>query len=248
MSPQPYKRPPITEAVIALTLTTPAASTEIDKLRSAFRDLYPYEQLVRNVNVELALPAVAQASPTAAIHDEIGYRLSSLDITQLLILWPMTFVISQLAPYPGWDEFFGRFVRDWTIWKKVMNFRPIARIGVRYINRIDIPVSGPVVEQNEYISVYPHLPEALGPTSSYALQAQLPIADMENCKLLLNSAWVPSPLLNHVSFVIDIDIVSEIDPPQRNDAIYDLLKKIRVKKNTIFEMCVTDSARELFAK
>jgi uncharacterized protein (TIGR04255 family) len=248
MSPQPYRRPPITEAIIAINFAAPTAPNEIDKLRSDYSALYPFEQIVRNVNVAVDLPAAPQSSPTAQIRDEVGYRRSSLDVAEILVLWPGALVISQLAPYPGWDEFFGRFVRDWTVWKKGMSYRRIARIGVRYINRIDIPVSGTIVEQEQFIDVYPHLPEALGPTAAYALQAQLPIPDMVNCKLILNSAWVPSPLLNHASFVIDIDIAREIDPPQRDDAIYELLNQIRLTKNSVFETCVTDHARELFRR
>jgi uncharacterized protein (TIGR04255 family) len=80
---------------------------------------------------------------------------------------------------------------------------------------------------------------------AYAVQAVLPLADI-GCKLTLNSAAVPSPILDHSSFLFDQDIAREIDPPQSDEAIYDLLNEIRVQKNKFFEACITDRARALF--
>jgi uncharacterized protein (TIGR04255 family) len=59
---------------------------------------------------------------------------------------------------------------------------------------------------------------------------------------------VPSPILNHASFVIDQDIVKEINPPQSDESIYELLNEIRERKNKVFEDCIRDPARELFQK
>jgi uncharacterized protein (TIGR04255 family) len=64
--------------------------------------------------------------------------------------------------------------------------------------------------------------------------------------LTLNSSSAPSPLLGHAAFIVDEDIAKEGDPPQNDDAIYALLNQIRVKKNEIFEACITPRARELF--
>jgi uncharacterized protein (TIGR04255 family) len=53
-------------------------------------------------------------------------------------------------------------------------------------------------------------------------------------------------LLEHGSFLLDLDIAREGDPPQNDEGIYDLLHQIRVKKNEVFEACVTNSARDSF--
>jgi uncharacterized protein (TIGR04255 family) len=57
---------------------------------------------------------------------------------------------------------------------------------------------------------------------------------------------VPAPLLGHSSFVLDQDLHTEINLPQSDDALYILLNQIHVKKNAVFEACITDRARELF--
>jgi uncharacterized protein (TIGR04255 family) len=242
---QLYKRPPITEAVIEMRFADSIDSAMLDKVTSAFKPLYPREEILKQRQLQMNLDVTASSPQTQSI-EQIGYKRSSLDQGHILLLLPIppSFIMSQLAPYPGWDQFFARFCRDWDVWKKSMGYRKIIRVGVRYINRIDIPSFDPVVYEEHFFNVYPHIPEELGPMINYAVQVQLPIKDM-GCSLTLNSSVVPSPLLDHRSFAIDLDVGKD-DPPQNDDGIYDLLNQIRVAKNRVFEACITDRARELF--
>ena len=244
-SPEPvtitYSQPPIIEAVIGITFSSPVTKAELDTFEKQFKTHYPNEQMVSNYNIALML-----SNPVSTNLDkQDGCRRSTEDMTQLVVLWPSSFTVSQLAPYQGWAHFYERFARDWALLKKIIGFQKISRIGVRYINRIDIPAEGAVVEYEKYINIYPNMPDILQPTSSYALQAAVQLVDI-NCLLKINSAVVPSPLLNHTSFIIDQDIAKEVDQPQNDNDIYELLGKIRTAKNAIFEACISDRARELF--
>ena len=240
-----YKHPPITEAVIGISFSSPVNHADINSVNKKFHKYYPHHQTVSNFNVAVGLTNDQINKPTADVNKEDGHRLSTADMTQLLLLWPSSFTLSQLAPYLGWDHFFERFVRDWGLWKKTIGFQIISRIGVRYINRIDIPITAPVIEYEGFLNVYPKLPDSLNPIHAYAVQAVLELKDID-CLLRINSAAVPSPILGHSSFVIDLDISKEINPPQSDNDIYDLLNKIRVQKNAVFEACVSSRARELF--
>ena len=190
MPEQPYKRPPITEAVIGIRFADPLDSVTLDKVAAALKPLYPREDTLRSVQIPFTLNPTAPSPHTIG---QIGYRLSSLDQAHILILMPTppSLTMSQLAPYPGWDQFFGRFCRDWGVWKKSVGYRKINRVGVRYINRIDIPTADPVVYEEQFLNVYPHVPEVLGPVLQYAVQTQLPITYI-GCILNMNSSVVPS--------------------------------------------------------
>jgi uncharacterized protein (TIGR04255 family) len=242
---QPYKEPPITEAVIEIRFATPIEAAHLTEISTDFRSLYPYEQQVTDVRVHLFLPSPQQGATTAGTVERPGHRLTSLDQTEILLLWPDMLVFSQLAPYPGWDTFFERFRRDWTLSKKLTGYRKISRIGVRYINRIDIPAPGPVVQHEQYLNIYPHMPDVFPSLQGYAVQSQVPLPDIGSM-LTVNSASVPSPILGHAAFLVDLDIAKENDPPQNDEAIYEFLHRVRIKKNEIFEACITPHARELF--
>lgn len=245
MFPMLYKHPPITEAVIGVSFSSPIKQTDISSVNKKFHTHYPHHQPVSNFDVAVELSNDQVNKPTTNINKQDGHRRSTADMTQLIVLWPSSFSLSQLAPYPGWDNFFDRFVRDWSVWKRTVGFQTISRIGVRYINRIDIPVTGSITKYEEFLNVYPKLPDSLDPIFAYAVQVASELKDID-CLLKINSAVVPSPILDHASFVIDLDISKESNPPQSDNDIYDLLNKIRVQKNAVFETCISSRARELF--
>jgi uncharacterized protein (TIGR04255 family) len=57
----------------------------------------------------------------------------------------------------------------------------------------------------------------------------------------------PAPLINHVSMVLDIDVFRTEQIPGRDNDLWTCIDAVRPLKNTIFEACITDEARRLFA-
>ena len=246
MSAQPYRKPPITEAVIEIRFAEVFEPSELEKAARQMKSGYSHDEQVRNIGFSVGVPPDGPVQTSVA--EQSGRRMSSDDLTQIAVLWPSIFSVSQLAPYPGWDRFFERFTRDWGRWKRAMNYRKITRVGVRFINRLDIAVASAdmaTVDEADYLNVYPKLPASLRPAASYAVQAQIPLPDI-GCGLMMNSGVVPSPLIRSKSYLLDLDVSKEADPPQTDDLIYELLNLIRDKKNQIFEECVTDRAKEVF--
>jgi uncharacterized protein (TIGR04255 family) len=245
MAEQPYKEPPITEAVIELRFAASIDPDDIAKVSGDFKSLYPLQHPIVDLRVNLNLPSSPQAVTTAQPIETHGSRLSTENQDQIVLVWPQIFVCSQLALYPGWDVFFERFRRDWGVYKRILGYRKITRIGVRYINRIDIPATVATIEHEDYLNVYPHIPAIFPSVHSYNMVTIIPLPDI-GCTLTLNSSSAPSPLLGHAAFIVDQDIFKEGDLPQNDDAIYALLKQIRAKKNEVFEACIKPRARELF--
>lgn len=242
-----YIHPPITEAVIGINFIETLDEDTKTSLTKKLSAHYPVHQPIENLSVSVDLRTTKDREQTAntQVSKETAHRLGSADMTELALVFPRSFVVSQMAPYPGWESFFERFVRDWKLVRRILGFREIARIGVRFINRIDIPIDGPVVEHEKYLNIYPHVSDKYGAISAYAVQAQIFMDDMR-CKLLLNSASVPSPLLNTASFLIDIDISRDVEVPQKDEDILSLVSSVRPRKNDVFESCVTDLSRGLF--
>lgn len=247
---QPYKRPPITEAVIEIRFATPTDVEALAEAFSKFKSLYPHSEKVNKLSVGVTVNPAERSARVET--EEVGHKGSTSDQTEILVLWQSSFMISHLTPYPGWEEFLGRFLRDWKLWKREIGYKKISRVGVRFINRIDVPTAeanavGARVEN--FLNVYPQLPPMLdeNPMVGYSLQTRFLLSDI-GCKLTLNSLVVPPPLLEHVSFVVDLDIAKDHDPPQNEEEMVALLNQIRQKKNLVFEACITDPARQLFQR
>jgi uncharacterized protein (TIGR04255 family) len=236
-----YKRPPITEAIIEIRLEQPLSSDEVEGLHRRFKGEYQSSEDFVSLNVE-----VKMKTRSASFEERSsGYKLSSADRADVLLVTSAHMTCSRLAPYMGWDSFRARAGEHWRTWKRVVGYRKIRRIGVRFINRIDIPgTKGELLKISDYLRVYVEA-GALGTMEGYTMQVSGLIAE-DNCRLLINSGLVPSPLVDHASVMLDIDVSREGDAPQRDDEIWALIDRIRFHKNDIFEKSVTDKARELF--
>jgi uncharacterized protein (TIGR04255 family) len=240
-----YKRPPITEAVIELRFAHPAGQRDVEKAAKRLRGEYFYSDPEANSSVSFDM-----TTQKADVKTEwTGIKLSSLDRTDVLSFRTASFFCSRLAPYSDWESFRDRAIRGWEVWRSTVGSPPeLARIGVRYINRIDIPVEGSAgqIETKRYLRLSPELPSELNePMLNYAMQVVLPLGTGD-CRLTLGSGTVPSPLIGHVSLVLDLDVFRETDLPRRDDELWTLLNDMRGHKNRVFESCITDSAKALF--
>jgi uncharacterized protein (TIGR04255 family) len=236
-----YKRPPITEAVIEIRFEQPLPRPEVDKLQQRFRSEYAFSEDFVAYEVRVN-PAARRADFE---EQSSGYKLSSADRADVLLVTSAHVTCSRLAPYVGWDRFRARAEDHWRTWKRVTGYRKISRIGVRFINRIDIPAAGgEEVKISDYLRVHPEAP-AVKRMVSYAMQMAGPLEE-DDCRFVINSSLVPPPLVDHASVILDIDVSRAGDPPQKDDEIWALIDRIRVHKNQVFEESVTDKARELF--
>lgn len=243
-----YPKPPITEAIIGIDFTSPIQFDDLNVISSKFKIDYPNIENIQSLDVDVNPP---NNQNTLVNNNHIhlnaigGLRLSSPDVSRLMLIWPKTLTISQLAPYQGWDDLFKRFESNWKTWKRTFGFREISRIGLRYINRIDIPVDNDVVLHEEYINIYPRVPSGEWPLHNYALQMISPIKDTAiMCQI--NSAIVDSPLLNHLSIIFDLDLSISENVPQSDDELLKVLNLMRIHKNKIFESVITEKTRKLF--
>ena len=76
------------------------------------------------------------------------------------------------------------------------------------------------------------------------MQLNIPQPDID-AMLTLNQAQVAPAQPNTTALVLDIDLYREKNIPQDEEAIWELFANLRHRKNKIFEMCITDVAREL---
>jgi uncharacterized protein (TIGR04255 family) len=237
---QPYKRPPITEAVVEVRIDAGVTMPRVERVRDKLLESYPLPvQTLIAANVELR-------EDTPRVQQQLqGYRLTAADGAGLVSVGPNFIATSRLAPYEGWESFIATARRNWEVWKRRVGWQKIVRIGVRYINRIDIPTSDPV-NIDDYLTFTIRGPSLdLPPMTSFAINEVRPLGK-DQCELILNASYVPSPLVKTTSFLLDLDISREVDLPQNDEGLWGFVDRIRGHKNFVFEGCITDRARELF--
>jgi uncharacterized protein (TIGR04255 family) len=241
----PYRRPPITEAVLELRLAASIELEQVEKIKDRLSEDYPVPpETVQHISF--------QAGPGTQNHAKVeflGYRMSSADATNVAIVAKQNITASRLAPYNGWEEFTDRAKHNWGVWRKIAGWHEVARVGVRYINRIDVPnPNDEPLPFGDYLQFRPIFPEFEGRrgVDTFAINGAMAIAN-SSLKVILNAGNTPSPLVRTTSFLLDIDISQEGDLPRNDNALWTLIDGIRVHKNRIFESCITDLSRKLFS-
>jgi len=238
-----YKRAPIQEAIIDLRLDTPCSYDAAAKAARKAKGEYFYSD-PEGIN-EVTLDTLTGKHTSK--QSQTGVKLSSLDRADVALFRINGFTSARLAPYFGWDNFCARTRRDWNIYKTALAHSKVVRIGVRYVNRIDIPTDpGALRNLENYLTVFPNLPPGqFAPMTAYNIQVVRPFL-VDNCNIIINSGLIPSPLLNHMSLVLDIDVGCDSHIPIKDADMWELITRMRAHKNEIFEGCITDESRRIF--
>ena len=155
-------------------------------------------------------------------------------------------MFSQLAPYDHWEVFREQALRAWNHYEATLCPQRIVRVGVRYINRIEIPVApSGHIDLDQYFrtgpKVAPELPQVM---KTYFLRLELPMAD-PNSILIITQTAVPPTKPGFLATLLDLDAVMQ-NLDFNSDAAWKTIDELREHKNQAFEACITDLTRELY--
>jgi uncharacterized protein (TIGR04255 family) len=195
-----YSHPPITEAVIELRVHPEVSQNEQEKIVRRLNKDYPHSQQLSAFNVNI--DTTPTGSGVIVSQQPQGFRLTSNDQTNIVIVSPQSVASSRLAPYPGWDAFCGQAIAVWKVWNRSTKTHTVRRVGVRYINRIDIPLDdSDHIRLEDYLTFYPHTPE-IGTSPGINYLVQITRATHKPMWIAtITSTIVPSPLLKHMSIL-----------------------------------------------
>ena len=239
-----YLKAPITEALIELRTEPTQALTQqmLRQVGESVASQYPREEeLFQTVG---QFEVRAGGTSASAQQSFIGFKRTNAEQTQVLQSRLNGLTFSRLAPYESWEPFRDETRRLWDIYREKIPPKAVVRLAVRYINRIDVP--GGAVDLKEYLrtcpEVSPELPQQL---DGFFMQLVLPFPELPG-HALINQTIIPPPRDGVVSIVLDVDLYCSENVPQDEAGIWDFFETLHVRKNEVFEACITDSARKLF--
>src|SRR5689334_8455149 len=142
-----YSKAPITEATIDLRVAVPEdfALARLDAFQSVLSDGYDEKQ---NIHFEEFL-VQPQAHATTHRSQQIGFRFVKSDRRRIVQARMNGFAFSLLAPYERWEIFANEARMLWDRFRDHVSPVAVTRLGVRYINRLDVP--SPSIELKEYL-------------------------------------------------------------------------------------------------
>lgn len=238
-----YKNPPINEAVCEFRFTdqTEWDQTVPGRFYEKVESFYPLkdERTIHEIKI---------------IHEKKGSRheiqrsrrvvFLSADKKDRVEIGDRILCINRLRPYVTWEQFRPKIQNSLNTLEQIVSIRGFERIGLRYVNRINVPGSKP--ELDDYFSFQPFLGKDL-PSEfvDFIVGCQFQFEEGRDlCKVTMTNTHVGSPEIS--SFLLDIDYVL-IQPKAINVHQYqEWIRNAHDKVEEIFEGCIKDELRKIF--
>ncbi len=245
-----YKHSPITEALIDFRTSQTTHDPDVDVLKflaQANRGLekdYPIrEELYFFEGVISTAP-----SPTVrATNSHIGYKFTNTDRKYVFQPAVESFTVNRLAPYEAWESFRDEAKKLWNSYLELARVTTVTRIAVRYINKIDLPLS--FNDFRDYLSTLPEISSAMpNALSGYFMQLQIPLPTHE-ARIILTQALIEPSKKDVATVLLDIDVSKEnllIELASSEGNEWKILDELHEEAGVIFEACITDKTRRLF--
>jgi uncharacterized protein (TIGR04255 family) len=238
-----YRNPPIVEALCEFHFEpgTPWDMTIPGLVYERIRDSFPKRRQAKIFEVAVG-----------TVPEGIGQQLLTTDRMQFLRedekavvqVGPNLLVVNHLKPYPTWQGYVPLIRQGFDAYLAAANPKGIQRIGLRYINRIELP--GNRVELADYFEFRPfvgeRLPQDYGP---FIVGIQIPFEDSRDVlRLQLASLAVETP--GTVAVMLDLDYFLARAGGVSQDEVFGWIEIAHAHVEEVFEACITDRLRQMF--
>jgi uncharacterized protein (TIGR04255 family) len=241
-------RAPIVESVIDIRSHTTVAFEE-ENIRAAvsLRLIgYSYLDSPRAIQHEMKIERDKPPLQTTRDLGLMGLRFQSDDKKQIVQFNRDGFVFSRLEPYTDWESFAGEGLNIWKIFKEIMQPAEINRIGLRFINRIELPLDE--LQLDEYIKPAPESPRNLDlPFIGFMHHDTLAVPGYPYNVNLVRTIQPPQAESGKgAGLIIDIDVFTTSGVGLDETGITHALEEMRWLKNKAFFGSVTEKILEDF--
>ncbi|MGC8482694.1 MAG: TIGR04255 family protein [Thermodesulfobium sp.] len=167
------------------------------------------------------------------------------DRTALIQTIPNLFILNQLKPYIGWENFKLMIMDNFSVYRQIAKPKDFKRISLRYINLLEFSKKQNIKLKN-YLRYYPFIPEELAKNNnSFISKVEFPFKDgKESLTVALYSSISDRPNFSSLLLDIGYSMVSQEFVPF--DDLEGWLAESHNKIENTFESIITDKSRNLF--
>lgn len=240
-----FPKAPISEAIldIAVQFASPVDLARLETFQELIHERYPVKRnrVTWQGQIQLEEERFAQEVRRGAQ----GFMFRSADDTRVVQVRQDGFTFNWLKRYDSWEGLRDEARPHWERYKEIFRPEAVSRLGLRYINRIEIPL--PISDFREYVKTAPDVAPGL-PQGLSALFLRLEIPDLTRGVVAIITETMQPPVDDgkRLPFIFDIDIVCGATFEPSSPAIWDKFEHMREYKNEIFFASVTERAKEMF--
>jgi len=240
-----YKNPPILEVVceFRFTLDTEWDITVPGLLYEKIKNDFPFKE--RRSVQEIEFTHEGQQLKQEVKSDERAVFLNK-NRNKLIQVGNHLLTINCLKPYSSWQNFKPKIEQALQNLSEIVEIKGIQRIGLRYINKIEIPYEQ--IDIENYFEFRPYLGTNLPQkTVEFLVGTTFPFEkDRDSCRLILKNAVPDNP--KQSAFILDIDYFLSQQRSIKPDEGLEWVETAHNHVESVFEGCLTDKLRKLFGE
>jgi uncharacterized protein (TIGR04255 family) len=226
------ERAPISEALIDIRVT---ARDDLDPSDlKLFSERWPGRfpncqlQLQSEIKVDAADGTMALESNSGTL----GYAFINSENDKVAQVQAGGFSFSKLTPYQGWNQLLTEFQELWEAYLELSHPPSISRLGLRFINRIPLPVNSRI-EVSDYLNFNPNSPSNLGDMSEFFMRTVIHNPSEPGISGVVTIA--SGSANESFTFIFDIDVfIANANLSPQSSEIWLKLEQLREYKNDIF--------------
>ena len=242
-----YNKPPIVEALCEFQfipdqqwdLTIPGLI--YDKIKEKF----PQKQQQVGIGIQFK-PTDNGGVENRVENAPPRMRFFNQDKTMLVQVGPDLLVVNQLKPYKSWNSFKPIILENLDIYKEKAIPRGFKRIGLRYINKINIESTLTLKNLENYFKFHPSMPMDIPQDHlNFILRTEIPYNEGRDLIILTTGSATPEET-GISSIILDLDYVLSKSDSIPMDNVESWLEEAHSSIENIFEACITDESRKIF--
>jgi uncharacterized protein (TIGR04255 family) len=238
---------PIVEAVIEIRTRAEAPWEEGPITQALKQRLADYPDLRGQHAGMLKVTMRGTSTPEQQFEDQgwRGLHFKSADERHVVQCNRDSFVFSRLAPYQSWEQFSREGLRLWQVYLEVARPSQAQRIGLRFINRIEMAPDE--MRYEDYIQPAPEPPKGMDlPFHHFVHHDVLAVPDHTYAINVIRTIQHPTDMNQGLAVILDIDAFTTVSMELTPGLLGKCLPEMRWLKNKVFFGSVTKKALETF--
>jgi uncharacterized protein (TIGR04255 family) len=230
-------RPPLREALVDIRLREELPASSLSKFKAPKG--FPVAKEMKQGQFQFKIDKDKPASAEVLTEGAMGWRYETDDGSVVVQLRRNGMTYSILKNYSGWNVL-REAARD--VWREFLagsGTVSVARLTVRYINAISIPLGA---DYDEYLTTAPRVPKSVPPiVNSFMQRVLVPFEEDSATAIITQALELPSP-----TAVLDIDIYTDCSLHGTSADIWLKLDRLRHIADKIFFSSLTEKVIESY--
>lgn len=243
----PFPNAPITEAVLEIRVERDKKidSNILLDFYSHIKVQFPNKQERRQWESKVEFKIGEPPQLSASSGNIEGYLLKTNDGKKIVQARPNGFCFNKLKPYDNWESFSSEAKSLWEEYKKIVKPNKVIRLGLRYINSIDIPL--PLRKFQDYFLTFPDIAKGIPQgISNYFMRLEIPNTAISAHSVVIQAFKPIKEDAKVLPLIFDIDVFRHIPLDIDDQKIWSIMEELRHFKNNIFLNSLTSKAKGLF--